>query len=162
MKKRGFLVLALVMSAAGVASAFAPAPQESAARPPAGELALPVAAPRPAILLPASAAEPAAEPIVKKASVEVRQAPVPLLMKPRPAVELPAVDAAAATPAPEVPAKTSDAAGDGVAKSAIEADGYKGVKVLRQGANGMWYAKAMRGKTEVGLTVDAEGRVTLE
>ena len=53
-------------------------------------------------------------------------------------------------------------AGDGAAKAAIEADGYKGVKVLRQGPNGIWYAKAMRGKTEVGLTVDAGGRVALE
>ena len=160
MKKHGFLALALVMSAAGVASAFAPAPQEPAAQPPTRELALPAAASRPAILSSASAAEPAAAPVVRKASVEVRQAPVPLLMKPRPAVELPAVDAAA--PAPEVPAKTSDAAGDGTAKAAIEADGYKSVKVLRQGPNGIWYAKAMRGKTEVGLTVDAEGRVSLE
>ncbi len=162
MKKHGFLALALVMSAAGVASAFAPAPQEPAAQPPARELAMPAAAPRPAILSPASAAEPAAAPVVRKASVEVRQAPVPLLMKPRPTIELPAVDAAPAAPAPEVPAKTSDAAGDGAAKAAIEADGYKGVKVLRQGPNGIWYAKAMRGKTEVGLTVDAGGRVALE
>jgi hypothetical protein len=158
MKKRGFLALAMVMSVAGVASAFAPVPQESAAWAPVRELAMPAAAPRPAILSPASAAEPASAPVVKKASVEVRQAPVPLLMKPRPPIERPAVDAAAAAPAPEVVAK----AGDGAAKAAIEADGYKGVKVLRQGPNGIWYAKAMRGKTEVGLTVDAGGRVALE
>jgi hypothetical protein len=162
MKKRGFLALALVMSAAGVASAFAPVPQEPAARPPARELAMPVAGPRPAILPPASTAEPASAPVVMKASVEIRQAPVPLLMKPRPPIEQPAADAAAAAPAPEVAAKASDAAGDGAAKAAIEADGYKGVKMLRQGPNGIRYAKAMRGTTEVALTVDAGGRVSLE
>jgi hypothetical protein len=33
---------------------------------------------------------------------------------------------------------------------------------VRQGENGIWYAKAMRGTTEVSLTVDATGRVSLE
>ena len=71
--------------------------------------------------------------------------------------------------APEVSAKTGDVAGESAvkagesaAKAAIEADGYKGVKVLRQGVNGMWYARAMRGTTEVPLTVDAAGHVSLE
>jgi hypothetical protein len=156
MKKRGFLVLALVMTTAGVASAFAPVPQESAARPPARELALPIPAKQPAILPVA----PAPEPVVKKASFEVRQAPVPLLMKARPPIEQKTFDADAV--GPEVPAKTSDDSGESAAKAAIEADGYKGVKVLRQGANGIWYAKAMRGTTEVPVTVDAAGRVALE
>ena len=156
MKKRGFLVLALVMTTAGVASAFAPVPQESAARPPARELALPIPAKQPAVLPVA----PAPEPVVKKASFEVRQAPVPLLMKPRPTIAPPAFDADAV--GPEVPVKTSDGSGESAAKAAIEADGYKGVKVLRQGANGIWYAKAMRGTTEVPVTVDPAGRVALE
>ena len=52
--------------------------------------------------------------------------------------------------------------GRGHGEAAIEADGYKGAKVLRQGANGIWYAKAMRGTTEVSLTIDATGRVSLE
>jgi len=154
MKKRGFLALALVMTTAGVASAFAPVPQESAARPPARELALPIPAKQPAIL------PVAPEPVVKKASFEVRQAPVPLLMKARPPIEQKTFDADAV--GPEVPAKTSDGSGESAAKAAIEADGYKGVKVLRQGANGIWYAKAMRGSTEVPVTVDAAGRVALE
>ena len=47
-------------------------------------------------------------------------------------------------------------------QAAIDADGYKGVKVLRQGANGLWYARAMRGSTEVPLTVNAAGHVSLE
>ena len=159
MKKRGLLVLALVMTTAGVASAFAPIsqPQDSAARPPARDLAIPVVARQPAAALPVA---PVPEPVVKKVSVEVRQAPVPLLMKPRPPIERPAVDADAVKP--EVLAKTSDVSGESAAKAAIEADGYKGVKVLRQGVNGIWYARAMRGPTEVPLTVDATGRVSLQ
>jgi hypothetical protein len=166
MKKRGLLVLALVMTTAGVASAFAPIsqPQDSAARPPARDLVMPVVSRQPTAALPVA---PAPEPVIKKASVEVRQAPVPLLMKPRPPIERPAVDADAAKP--EVSAKTSDVSdesaaksGESAAKAAIEADGYKRVKVLRQGVNGIWYARAMRGATEVPLTVDATGRVSLE
>ena len=58
--------------------------------------------------------------------------------------------------------RTGEAAGESAAKAAIEADGYKRAKVVRQGENGLWYAKAMRGTTEVSLTVDATGRVSLE
>jgi hypothetical protein len=152
MKKRSFLVLAVAMTVAGVASAFALGPQEPAAR----DLPMPVVANQPA---PISVA-PAAAPVVKKASFEARRAPVPLLMKPRPTIERPIFDADAV--GPEVPAKIGDGSGESAAKAAIEADGYKGVKALRQGANGLWYAKAMRGTAEVPLTVDAAGRVALE
>jgi hypothetical protein len=152
MKKHSFLVLAVMLTVAGVASAFALGPPEPAAR----ELPMPVVAKQPAVLQVAAAPEPA----IKKASFEVRHAPVPLLMKPRPTIAQPIFDADAI--GPEVPVKTSVGSGEGVAKAAIEADGYKGVKVLRQGANGLWYAKAMRGTAEVPLTVDAAGRVALE
>jgi hypothetical protein len=137
----------------GVASAFTPAPQEPAARLPARDLPMPVVARQPAVL------PVAPEPVAKKASFEVRQAPVPLLTKPRPPIVPPAFDADAVGP---VSAKTSDLSGENAAKAAIEADGYKGVKVLRKGVNGIWYAKALRGTTEVPLTVDAAGRVALE
>jgi hypothetical protein len=42
----------------------------------------------------------------------------------------------------------------------VEADGYKGVKVLRKGDNGLWYAEGLRGSTKVLLMVDAQGNVT--
>lgn len=157
MKKRAFLILALAMTTAGVASAFAPGPQEPVARSAPRDLAMPavarqVAAPMPAASLPA--------PVVKKASVEVRQAPVPLVMRPRAPVVQRDFDADAV--GPDVPAKFSDGSGESAAKAAIEADGYKAAKVLRQGANGIWYARALRGTTEVPLTVDAQGHVALE
>ena len=154
MKKRGFLALALAMTTVGVASAFALGPQEPTAR----DLSMPVVAKQPAAISVAPAPTP--EPVAKKASFEARRAPVPLLMKPRPTIEQPLFDADAV--GPEVPAKIGDGSGGSAAKAAIEADGYKGVKLLRQGANGLWYAKALRGTTEVPLTVDAAGRVALE
>jgi hypothetical protein len=50
----------------------------------------------------------------------------------------------------------------GTAKAAIEADGYKRVSVIGKRGNGTWRAKAYRGQTEVQLTVDGAGRVSLE
>jgi len=152
MKKRSFLIIAVAMTMAGVASAFALGPQEPAAR----DLSMPVVARQPA---PVSVA-PAPAPAVKKVSLEARRAPVPLLMKPRPTIEQPIFDADAV--GPEVPAKIGGGSGESAAKAAIEADGYKRAKMVRQGDNGIWYAKAMRGTTEVSLTVDAGGRVSLE
>jgi hypothetical protein len=159
--KRGVLVLALTIGTAGVISAFAfaPAPQASAPRavqrvtPPAP----PVAPSLPATVTIAAAPAPA----VKKASVEARQAPVPLLMKARPPVAETAV--AITDPAvPETPAKATDESGEAAAKAAIEADGYKGVRVQRKGVNGTWHARALRGTTEVLLTVDAQGYVAVD
>ncbi len=174
--KRGILVATLVLAAAGVAGAqlltsasHGVAPSAHAAAPAAAPIQaqVPLAAPtRAAEPVAVPAPKPVPAPTVQKASIETRQAPVPLLVKPRPPVDLPAVDAAAATPATaantEQAAATDNAAGESVAKSAIEADGYKGVKVIRKGENGMWYAKAMRGKTEVTLIVDASGSVSAE
>jgi hypothetical protein len=58
------------------------------------------------------------------------------------------------------PSAPSDRSGESAARAAIEADGYKGVQVLRRGDNGVWHAKAFRGQTEVQLTVDGRGSVT--
>lgn len=54
----------------------------------------------------------------------------------------------------------SERSGENAARAAIEADGYKGVQELRRGDNGVWHAKALRGRTEVRLIVDARGAVT--
>jgi hypothetical protein len=154
MKKRSLLIFAVAMTVAGVASAFALGPQE----PVAHDLSMPVAARQPVAISVAPAPVPA--PVAKQASFETRRAPVPLLMKPRPTIEQPVFDADAV--GPEVPAKIGGGSGESAAKAAIEADGYKGAKVVRRGDNGIWYAKAMRGASEVSLTVDAGGRVSLE
>jgi hypothetical protein len=190
--KRGILVATLMMTAAGVASGanlLTTAPQgvasawpqpqpateapqamatasspEKATPAPVAPVSVPVATPK--------GAPPA--PTVQKASVEARQAPVPYQMKPRPPVNLPpvadkdkdkekATEAKAAGQPGDKPNETSgDGPGENAARAAIEADGYKGVKVLRKGANGVWHASALRGKTTVMLTVDSSGSVSAE
>jgi len=135
--------------------------------------AAPVAAPTAGPAIRKDAPPPAT---VQKASVETRQAPVPYQMKPRPPVNLPpvadkdkdkdkdkATEAKAAGPSADKPGETaSDPAGEKAARAAIEADGYKGVTVLRRGANGIWHASALRGKTTVMLTVDGSGSVSAD
>ena len=184
--KRGILVATLMMTAAGVASAnlLTSAPQSVASPWPQPQTAteaprpVPTAAPEKSATAPTSTAPiaaPAARkgapaPTVQKASVEARQAPVPFQLKPRPPVNLPpvadkdkATEAKATGQAGDKPGETSaDQAGENAARAAIEADGYKGVKVLRKGANGVWHASALRGKTTVMLTVDGSGSVSAD
>lgn len=100
---------------------------------------------------------PSAKPVL----VETRQAPVPILVRERPAVAVPVVETASAT-APVLPSTVADAEGNKFAKGAIEADGYKFVKNITAGPDGTWRARALRGKTEVVLTVDREGRVSAD
>jgi hypothetical protein len=169
--KRGILFVALGMTVAGVASASvftaASSPVTPRPQPPeAVAVAHPVSPPEvapPAVVQPVVQAS---QPVVQKASVEPRKAPVPLQVKHRPPVDLPAVEAKATEPTPdaaksqEAAAPSGDASGENAAKAAIEADGYKGVRVLRKGENGVWHATALRGKTVVPLMVDASGSVS--
>jgi hypothetical protein len=161
--KRGLFVFTVAMMAAGVASALTLAP------------AIP-APPRPAQV----ASKPSPDPVPggAKFALEARQAPVPLLVKARTPIELRMVNAAMTGPqtaatgpesaakagdaGPESAAKAGDEAGEGSARTAAEADGYRSVKVLRKGADGLWYAEALRGRTKVLLTVDAQGNVSYQ
>lgn len=90
---------------------------------------------------------------------EARRPPIPLMRNvralPRTAVAPDVAMADADVPAP-------DNRDIGTAKAAIEADGYKRVSVIGKQGNGTWRAKAYRGQTEVQLTVDEAGRVSLE
>lgn len=54
------------------------------------------------------------------------------------------------------------AGGDTDAKRAIEFDGYKNVRNAVKDADGVWHARAMRGRTEVAVRVDASGNVSTE
>jgi hypothetical protein len=51
---------------------------------------------------------------------------------------------------------------DGQARRAIEFDGYKNVHAIVKGADGVWHARAMRGRTEVAVRVDGSGNVSAE
>lgn len=98
---------------------------------------------------------PSAKPVLG----ETRQAPVPLLMRERLPVAAPVVETASAgMPASQAPAVNAEK--NGFARGAIEADGYKFVGTIAPGPDGTWRARALRGKTEVLLTVDREGRVS--
>lgn len=154
----------LTTSSYGAASSLSAPPKVPLREVPQAASGAQLAAPR---IESASLPVPAA--VLRKASLDVRQAPVPLQVKPRPPVNLPAADAPAAG-APGASAKTEAVASAPAAtdnkfsetavRAAIQADGYKGVQVLRKGVNGMWHAKAMRGTTEVLLAVDSSGNVT--
>ncbi len=49
-----------------------------------------------------------------------------------------------------------------VAKAAIEQDGYRNVRALVMGADGTWHGRAMRGSTEITVSVDANGSVSAD
>jgi hypothetical protein len=95
-----------------------------------------------------------------KSSFEAKQAPVPLLARERAAwAGPPVLEAAAPNSTTAVPAVANEE-GNRFAKGAIEADGYKGVRDITPGPDGSFRARAMRGRTEVTITVDREGRVS--
>ena len=50
----------------------------------------------------------------------------------------------------------------GTAQKRIEADGYKNVTDLAQGSDGLWHGTAMRGNTQVQVTVDRAGKVAAQ
>jgi hypothetical protein len=141
-----------VVVLAGLVGTFvlapAPEPRPDAPRPPPSATA-DVAAVSPTVS-PASTASYA---------LPSRHPPVPLMRAQRASlVTVAPLDARAY----EAEGQTQDALNRTAAKSAIEADGYKGVTVLGKGADGTWRAKAYRGNTEVQVTVDGTGRVSIE
>jgi hypothetical protein len=136
-----FLALGLLAMTASVASAhvFIPPHAAEQSRPPV--MALPTHA----------SAPPARSPL----SLEATHPPVPVVFaRRRPFVPANEADPSAAVTAP--PASMSAAA----AKAAIEADGYKGIRALTRGSDGVWKASALRGEVEVLLSVGPTGRVS--
>jgi hypothetical protein len=91
--------------------------------------------------------------------LEARQAPVPLVRSMRASPALPAPSAASETPA--APAEQDDL-DRRAAKAAAEQDGYKRVSIVGKAGNGAWRAKGFRGATEILLTVDGTGRVSMD
>ena len=51
---------------------------------------------------------------------------------------------------------------DADARKAIEFDGYKNVHGIVKDPDGTWHARAMRGRTEIAVTVDASGNVSAQ
>ena len=155
MKQGVVFVLASAVLLAAVAAAHVMAPM-----PEGGPLQASAKAATPVDPAPA-AARPVADMRVSRPLIDARQAPVPLQMRERPPVVLPAgLEPASVTTASMAP--SPDVEGGSFARSAIEADGYKSVKNIVAGPDGTWRARALRGRTEVTLTVDQEGRVSAD
>ena len=105
-------------------------------------------------------------PIVDSNVVEARRAPVPLIRNARPPVVAPTSIDTSSVSADAVTVSAEQKAQDDIdrkaAKAAVEADGYKRASLVGKASNGSWRAKAYRGTTEVWLTVDGTGRVSLD
>lgn len=56
----------------------------------------------------------------------------------------------------------SNARSDAQAKASVERDGYKNVRGLVRAADGRWHGRAMRGSTEIAISVDANGSVSAQ
>jgi hypothetical protein len=67
---------------------------------------------------------------------------------------------------PSQPGQQADATpqkgDDSQARKAIEFDGYRNVRGLEKAPDGTWRGRAMRGRTEIAVKVDATGNVSAE
>ena len=125
---------------------------------------------------------PAAPAPATEAVAPAPKAPVPTLLANRPPVPLVRsqptsyfapvnqTDKSTADGKPADPAQAQTAAlttdqpspENADARRAIEFDGYKNVHSVVKGSDGMWHARAMRGRTEVAVRVDASGNVSAD
>jgi hypothetical protein len=174
---RTFALFALALGMLGAGYLFAPAP--GAATSPAQPVAV-AAAPEPVVAPAAKQPAPA---------VVAGRPPVPLVTPPRATyvsqatLEKPASGSSSEKPGekptvnmgvfksnppdPDAPiqaltAPPSPSGNDSQAKRAIELDGYKNVSGLTKGPDGMWRGRALRGRTEIAVRVDASGNVSAE
>jgi hypothetical protein len=154
--KTSLLILAVVAVTAGVASAHVFGPSRPLPR--IDTKAQPEAQPevrvQPAILPSSITTSPGG----RAAALETRREPVPILLATQRAVAHQSVYLDAALPDDTILGKMTESA----AKAAIEADGYKGVRILQRAEDGGWRARALRGTIEVGLSVDLRGSVSAD
>lgn len=158
---RTVLALGLAVSMLGAGYLFAPQP---------GAAPL-TAAPVPNQTSAVNAATPALPSAKPTATLAASRAPVPLAPRTHQTYYVPkapddpiqtasaTTGAAGAATSSTTDAKNSDSA---QAKTAIEFDGYKNVRGLEKGPDGVWRGRAMRGRTEIAVRVDASGSVSAE
>jgi hypothetical protein len=149
--KRAIMIFALVSTVAGVASAQMM--RSPAGTPAKAPVMAPAQAPAPRPDISQNISQAPVAPALAPTLVS-RQAPVPMLVRNRAAFVPPA---GIPEPAAETAARGTSEAD---ARAAIEADGYKKVRVTSKGADGAWQARAFRGATEMAVRVDAQGNVT--
>ena len=156
--KPNFKTLALVALASGMlASAYLMGPAPAATNPTASATTSAAAPARPAPLL-ASATPAKPENRIPESRLKVLGAPVPLAVtKHDQYFDTSSVaDTKAPPPGPTIEALTAD---DGAAKTAIEQDGYRNVRGLVRASDGRWHGRALRGSTEIAVSVDPNGNV---
>ena len=139
------LALGLLATTASVASAhvFMPPRAAEQSRPPLVALPTHVSAP------------PAQSPLLWDAT----RPPVPVFFSHRGAF-VPANEAVSTLSPPAAVTAPPASMSATAAKAAIEADGYKYVRALARGSDGVWKATALRGQAEVQLSVGLTGRVS--
>jgi hypothetical protein len=148
--KRVALAITLLGVIAGTASAaiFVPPPAPEANRPRPPKVAQAVEVVKAAKLEPMPSLEHA-KPPVPMANLPKR--------KPIPQAAAPADRQQQAAATPSAPDLSDPSAAK--AKASVELDGYKGVRLVAQLPDGRWKARAMRGRTEIGVTVEPDGSV---
>ncbi len=164
---------ALVFAAAGLgASAYLmPAPGATTApagvtdtttKPPIAKAAAPTAAQGAAPQVAKAIAPPPPTTTAKPAStISTARPPVPLLVSRRSAYVGPESQQEQPKSA-ETSVAENATPSDAAAKAMIEADGYKRVTGLAKGPDGKWRGRALRGATEVAVSVDAGGSVSTQ
>ena len=125
----------------------------------------PAATTAPATQAFARLAPPAAPPSKPASTLKAQRAPVPLLVGAHDNY----FDERAVADTPTAPAtvkpsgdmqQASAAASDSAARASIEMDGYRNVKALVRAPDGVWHGNAMRGGTEIAISVDPSGNVS--
>jgi hypothetical protein len=148
-----FLALGLLATTASVASAhvFMPSPERTGALARSTEQS-----PPPPVALPSKTS---ALPARSAPSLDATRPPVPVNFSNR-RVFVPANEAASTPSSSAAATAPSGNMSEAAAKAAIEADGYKAVRALTRGSDGVWKATALRGQTEVLLSVGPTGSVS--
>lgn len=158
--KRAIVIFALVSTVAGVASAQMLRSPSEASAPASMPVSMPASAPvmaKAEVPLPPKQEQAKQEQARIISTLVARQAPVPMQVRSRAPFMPPVVPAVgAAEPAPET---VSRGLTEAAVRTAIEADGYKKVRVVSRATDGTWRAQALRGATEVTLRVDSQGNV---
>lgn len=148
-----FLALWLLATTASVAGAyvFLPLPERT------GALARSTEQSRtPLVALPTQVS---ALPARSAPSLDDARPPVPILFSHR-RLFVAATEAASTASSSAAGTAPPGNVSETAAKAAIEADGYKGVRALARGSDGVWKARALRGQTEVLLSVGPTGSVS--
>lgn len=163
---RTFALAGVAVALLGAGYVFAPQP---------GAAALPTA-PVPKAAPVSDAATQAAPASKPPSTLVANRAPVPMAPRTHSTYFVPketqaSLQTASATPGfvgasidGGLPPAPGDAkSGDSTrAKAAIELDGYKNVRALEKGPDGVWRGRAMRGRTEIAIRVDASGSVSAD